>query len=153
MAVNTSLGATIKITAGIPSTYDAAGYGALSFTLINNVDKIPKFGASSSLKEFTPVDTGIKQKFKGVKDGGSPTITLGLDTDDAGQILLKEARASQRAYAFKVTMPNGDAYYFMAMVMNFDVSPEGADDIAMAEAQLAITGQSGGTLIIEVMAA
>lgn len=152
MAVNTALGTTVKISASVPATFDAAGYAALSYTKIGSVENVGAFGTTQEIVTFTDLETGILQKFKGTKDGGSPSITIAQDTDDAGQILLKTALASQNAYSTLVTMPNGDKFYFMSMITSMPVTPGGANDIPKIECTFAVTGQSGGTIIVEVLA-
>jgi len=152
MAVNTALGATLKISASTPATYDAAGYAALSYTKIGSVENIGAVGVTQEIVTFTDLETGILQKFKGTKDGGSPSLTIAQDTDDAGQILLKTALASQSAYSTLLTFPNGDKFYFMSMITSMPVTVGGANDIPKVECTLAITGQSGGTIIVESLA-
>jgi hypothetical protein len=151
MAVNTSLGATIKLSASVPATYDAAGYGALSYTKVGSVENIGPIGVSQEIITFTDLETGILQKFKGTKDGGSPPISIAQDTDDAGQILLAAALASQNAYSVLLTFPNGDKRYFMAMITGMPVTVGGANDIPMVECTFAVTGQSGGTIFVDVL--
>lgn len=152
MGVNTSLGTTIKLSASTPATFDAAGYAALSYTKVGSVENIGAIGISQEIVNFTDLETGILQKFKGTKDGGSPGVTLGNDTDDAGQILLAAALASQNAYSVLLTMPNGDKRYFQAMITGLPVTPGGASDITKVECTLAVTGQAGGTIFVDVLA-
>jgi len=152
MAVNTALGATLKISASVPATYDAAGYAALSYTKIGSVENIGPVGVTQEIVTFTDLETGILQKFKGTKDGGSPSITIAQDTDDAGQILLDTALNSQSAYSTLLTFPNGDKFYFMSMITSMPVTVGGANDIPKIECTFAITGQSGGTIIVRSLA-
>jgi hypothetical protein len=80
-------------------------------------------------------------------------LSLGLDTDDAGQILMKAASLSDDNYSFLVTTQNGDKYYFQAKVMSWKVNVAGVDSITTATANLEITTSSGGVGIVESLAA
>jgi hypothetical protein len=73
-------------------------------------------------------------KRKGSFDEGTMDLKLGLDTDDAGQILMKTALNSDNDYSFKVTTQSGDKYYFQAQVTSFKVGIGGADDWTTASA-------------------
>ncbi|MDC8446457.1 MAG: hypothetical protein LV471_11095 [Nitrosomonas sp.] len=153
MTVRSTAGSTLKVSASSPATFDTAGYGALTFTAVGEITNLGEFGAESALITHLPIGTRIVQKFKGSKNMGQMNMTLGLDTDDAGQILMKAGQASDNAYSFEVTTQNGDKYYFQAMVMSFKVVLGGTDDITSANCVLEITGQAGGTGIVESLAA
>jgi hypothetical protein len=66
----TAAGSTLAISIASPATKDAAGYAALTFTEIGQVEKIGAFGASFAKVEFQPLK-GTKQKYKGSKDNGA----------------------------------------------------------------------------------
>src|SRR3989304_9963257 len=99
MAVETSAKTLLKISAGSPATFNVAGYAALSYTTVGEVTNIPEFGRTFSLVTHKPIATRGEQKFKGGFNEGSIGVALGLDTDDAGQILMKEAALSDSLYA------------------------------------------------------
>lgn len=81
------------------------------------------------------------------------TLSLGLDTDDAGQISMKTASLSDNDYSFMVTTQNGDKYYFQAKVMSWKVGVGGVDQITTATATLELTTNSAGVGIVESLAA
>lgn len=153
MTVTTTATSTLKVTASAPGTFDVAGYGALSFTNVGEITNLGEFGTEFALVTHSPIGSRTVQKYKGSKNVGTMSMTLGLDTDDAGQILLKAAAASDNDYSFEVTTQNGDKYYFQAKVMMFKVVLGGVDDISAANVTLELTGQSGGTDIVESLAA
>ena len=80
-------------------------------------------------------------------------LSLGLDTDDAGQVLMKAALLADTAYSFEVTTQNGDTYYFQAMVMSFKVGVGSVDSITTATCTLELTTSAGGVGIVEDLAA
>jgi hypothetical protein len=152
MSVFTSAGTTIGIVAGAPTTYDATGYTALTFVPIGEVTDLGEFGREYALVTHNPVANRGTVKKKGSFNEGSITLQLGLDTDDAGQILAKTASNSDADYSFAVTTQNGDKYFFRAQVMSFKVSVGGVDTITNATIMLEITTNSAGVGIVEKLA-
>jgi len=153
MAVKTSAGSLLKVSAGIPATFDGSGYAALTFTTVGEVTDLGEFGRVYALVTHNPVASRITQKFKGSYNEGTMALKLGLDTDDAGQILMKAASASDASYSFSVTTQNGDVYYFPAKVMSWKVMVSSVDTITQASCDLELTSSSSGVGIVEVLAA
>ncbi len=153
MTVRTSAGTTIHVSAGTPATFDSTGYAALTYTSVGEVTNLGEFGREYNLVTHNPVATRATVKKKGSYNEGSISLEVGLDTDDAGQILLKTASASDANHSFKITTQNGDVYYFQAQVMSFRVSVGGVDDITSASIMLELTSNSAGVGIVEVLAA
>lgn len=151
MAVRTSAGSTIKLSASAPATFDASGYNALTYTTVGEATDLGEFGREFSLVTHIPVALRGTQKYKGSFNEGSLTIQLGLDTDDAGQILAKAAALSDNAYSFLITTQNADKYYFQARVMSFKVSVGGVDAMTSATMMVEITTSSTGIGIVEVL--
>jgi hypothetical protein len=151
MAVRTSAGTTIGIVAAAPATYDETGYEALTFVTIGEVTDLGEFGRSYNLVTHNPIDTRSTRKYKGSYNEGSMALTLGLDTDDAGQILAKAASLSDSDYSFAVTTQNGDKYYFRAQCMSFMVNLGSVDSITSANITLEITSNDDGVGIVEVL--
>lgn len=153
MAVRTSAGTTIKLSAGTPATFNAAGYAALIWTTIGEVTDLGEFGREFNLVTHNPLGSRGTVKKKGSFNEGSITLQLGLDTDDAGQILAKTAHLSDNDYSFEIATQNGDKYYFQAQVMSFKVGVGGVDQITAATIMLEITTNSAGVGIVESLAA
>jgi len=153
MAVKTSATTLLKISAGVPATFNTAGYAALSYTTVGEVTNIPEFGRTFALVTHKPIATRGEQKFKGGFNEGSMGIALGLDTDDAGQILAKAAALSDSLYAFSITLPSGDVYYFQGLTMSFKVNVSAVDNITTATMQVELTTSSTGVGIVESLAA
>jgi len=153
MSVRSSAGTTLKISAATPATFDSAGYGALTFTNVAEITDLGEFGREYALITHNPIGSRGTVKKKGSFNEGTMTMKLGLDTDDAGQILMKAASLSDNDYSFLVTSQNGDKYYFQAQVMNFKVGLSTVDAITSASVNLELTSSSAGVGIIEVLAA
>jgi hypothetical protein len=153
MTVRSSAGSTIKISAGIPATFNSAGYGALTMTAIGEVTDLGEFGRQYNLVTHNPLGTRGTTKLKGSYNEGTISMQLGLDTDDAGQILAKTASLSDNDYSFEVATQNGDKYYFQAKVMSFMVTVGGVDAVTGATISLELTSGGTNTGIIEVLSA
>src|SRR4030067_1772041 len=103
MTVRTSATTTLAISAGVPATFDNAGYVALSYTQVGEITNFGEFGREFTLVTHHPVASRGTQKLKGAFNEGAIALQLGLDTDDAGQVLMKAASASDRPYPFTIT--------------------------------------------------
>lgn len=153
MAVRTSAGSTLKISAGVPATFNVAGYEALTYTTIGEITNFGEFGREYTLVTHNPVANRGTVKFKGSFNEGALTLQLGLDTDDAGQILAKTASGSDANYAFMLTTQNGDIYYFQAQVMSFKVGVNDVNSITSATIMVEITTSNTGVGVVEDLAA
>lgn len=153
MTVRTSAGTTIGLSASAPATFNATGYDALTFTSIGEVTDLGEFGREYALVTHNPLGSRGTVKKKGSFNEGTMTLQLGLDTDDAGQVLAKTASLADADYSFKVTTQNGDIYYFQAQVMSFKVGVGSVDQITSATITLELTTNSAGVGIVEKLAA
>lgn len=147
MAINTSAGSKLFVTASAPATYTQAGFTALTFTEVGELTNLGEFGREYALVTHNPVGDRRTIKRKGSFNEGSISLEMALDNDDAGQTLLKAAADSDSSYSFKLQTQNGDIYYFSAQTMSFRVSVGTVDQITSATAMLEIDGD-----IIEVPA-
>lgn len=152
MGISTVAGTAIKISAALPATYDVAGYVALTYTNIGNIEDGGEHGREYAEVTFNPIDTRGTQKYKGSFNEGSKTLSIGYDSDDAGMALLKLALASDNDYSFEVIYPNGDIDYFIAKVMTLTKATGGVDSIRMASVSLSISTSSAGVGIVEKLA-
>ena len=153
MAVQTVAGTKISISASIPATFDAAGYAAVTgWAQIGEITDGGSHGKTFAEVTHNPIDTRMTQKFKGSINIGTKTLNLGIDDDDAGQILVKTALDSDSDYSFKVVYQDGAIDYFQAKVMSFEKATTGVDSIRTATVNLALTGTKTGVGIVEVAA-
>ena len=152
MTVATSAGTTLAVSASTPATFNVAGYSVLSFTNVGEITDLGEFGREFALVTHNPVGSRGTQKFKGSFNEGTMSLTLGLDTDDAGQIIMKAGTLSDNNYSFEVTTQNGDIYYFQAKVMSWKVGVGGVDSITTATCTLELTTSSTGVGVVEDLA-
>ena len=151
MAIGTVAGTSIGISASTPATFDAAGYGALTFTTVGNIEDGGEHGREYAEVTFNPIDTRGTRKYKGSFNEGSKTLSIAYDGADAGMVLLKAALASDSDYSFEVSYPNGDIDYFQAKVLTLTKATGGVDTMRMASVSLSITTSDGGVGIVEVL--
>jgi len=139
MAVQTSAGSTIGISAGLPATDDVAGYSALTFTTIGEVTDLGEFGKVFNLVSHNPIASGRTEKFKGSFNEGAITLNIAQDTSDAGQGILATASDSYDDFAFEITAQDGSKDFFKAKVMSNVVNIGSVDSVRSLTAQLEIT--------------
>jgi hypothetical protein len=147
-------GSTLDMKAAQPTAFTSVAYDAMTgFTRVGEIDDLGEFGRVYNVLKRVPVAGRGTVKKKGSFDEGTMNLKLGLDTDDAGQILMKTALNSDNDYTFKVTTSAGDKYYFQAQVTSFKVTVGGADSWIMAACALEISTNSPGIGIVESLAA
>lgn len=152
MSSHTAAGATLKLSAGVPATFDGTGYAALTYTTVGEVIDFGEFGRKYNVVKNNPVATRGTVKKKGSFDEGTMAVKLNLDTDDTGQQLAKTALNSDNNYAVLITDQNGDKYYFQAIVTGFVVGIGSVDNTVSASMDLEITTSATGVGIVEVLA-
>lgn len=153
MGSNTTAGSTLKISAGVPASFDGTGYAALSYTAVGEITDFGDFGRKYNVVKNNPVATRGTVKKKGSFDEGALALKLNLDTDDAGQVLCKTALNSDNNYAIKITTQNGDVYYGQILVTSFVVGLGSVDTTTSASIDMEITTSPTGVGIVEVLAA
>lgn len=138
MTTQTSAGTLVKVSVAAPATHDAAGFAALTFTNVGEIDNVGEFGKKFETVQHKSLANRAMQKRKGSYDAGSLPLSVALDNDDAGQILMQAAADSDASYSYLVQLQNGDKYYFRAQCMSWMVGVGSADSMVKATAQLEI---------------
>ena len=150
---SSSVGSTLSAVATAPGSYDGSGYAALTWVPVGEIKDIPAFGKSRNSIAFTPLASGVTQKYAGITDPGKLTLSFLSNTDDAGQLVLKTGLGSSAPVSIKIASQNGDVYYFRAMVLSFKLAIGDANGLTMATCDLDITATTAGVSHIEVLAA
>lgn len=144
MTVITSTGVEMAISTGRPTTIDAAGFAAKSYTDVGEVTDIPEYGPTIQVVTHEPLATGITEKYPGFINYGSQSIALGWDISDAGQALISAAaNAPQTAEEFsvRISYPTaaGTAYdYYVARVFSYTKNPSASNSIVGSTVQVEI---------------
>lgn len=138
--VNSTAGATLAISATLPATYDAAGYGAtaITYTAVGEVENYGQHGMTAAVTEFTPVDTAVVAKVKGSKNYGTKSLTIGSIPGNAGQIILAAASESNARYSVKITYPDTSIHYLDVLVSKYDQVDGAVNDVQKLTVDLAI---------------
>ena len=137
-----SVGTSFSVSAAIPANLNAAGYAALTYTLVGEVSEVPEFGVEQATVEFTPLQTGFTEKRGGARNAGSIVVPLALSRTDAGQTILENKvtqNGTAQLVAVRVTLPDTTNFYFVAVAKSFKVMVGGADAISMANVALNLT--------------
>lgn len=153
MSFKISAGTLFKITAGVPATFDSAGYAALTWTTVGEVRDFGEFGFEWAHASSKPVALRGVQKKKTSREPGGFNLTLALDTDDAGQVIVKAGRDSATAlYAAQFHEPGGDKYYCQVLVKSYTVVLGNQDSDQIANAKFEVTASSTDVDWVEVLA-
>jgi hypothetical protein len=142
MASLTAAGTGLAITAAAPASQDVAGYSALTYTEINNVEQLGAFGATQEVVNFQPLK-GELQKYKGPNNSGAIQPSIAHDDADAGQTLLRTAAddATSKLYAFRVTYADGARRFFQGRVFGYPETVGAANSMLMANPSIEISSK------------
>jgi len=126
MAIITSIGTKFYVSAAVPATNDAAGFGALTWTQIKNVVGFPTSSPKVGDVTYTTIEDGITQHLHGSIDHGSTSVKLAHDPLDAGLIIVKAGNNNGTNHSFKVVDGAGDIRYQSGLISNGEY-PEPTD--------------------------
>lgn len=136
-----SSGTTVSVAAASPATYNVAGYGALTYTAVGEVESVGEFGGSATVTQFTPLGTGVVKKFKGSIDYGQMALVVGRLLSDDGQELLKDGFDGTKRYAehsFKIVDSDGSIIYFTGMIASFSNQVNDANSVTKVSVNIDI---------------
>lgn len=138
--VGTISSATLAISASLPATYDAAGYGAttITYTTIGEIENFGNHGVTATITEFTPIDTAVVAKVKGSKNYGTMSLMLGSIPSNAGQVIVAAAAESNNHYSAKLTYPDGEIHYLDVLVAKDEYQDGAVNDVMKRSVDLAI---------------
>ena len=146
MATHLSTGAKFAISAGLPSVFDdnaTTGYRSLSFTEVGEVIDIGEIGITFNVTEHQAVERRFATKKKGIYSHDDVSITAGLDADDAGQVIIDAALASDNSYSFRIIDTDGTAYYFTGKIITAKPGPWAGDDTVTKAMSVSVDANSG----------
>lgn len=140
IVIESLAGATLAISASLPATYDAAGYGAttITYTAIGEVESLGDQGMTAAITEFTPIGTSVVTKVKGSKNYGTMSVTLGSLPSNAGQDIVEIAAESTAHYSVKLTYPDTSIHYLDVLVSKFSQTGGTVNDVHKISCEFAI---------------
>lgn len=132
-------GTTYAISATLPATYDAAGYGATAttYTAIGKVETFTPYGSSREVRKFMPL-SGATEKSKSQPDYGGGDMVVADVPADAGQVIVKAAEAAAAHYSMKITFPDGEVHYLDVIVTSWVLSGATTTDFQKRTAHIEI---------------
>lgn len=121
MAFETLAGTALSVSVGVPATYDAAGYAALSWTAVGEITSIDGgLGRDYNIVEHAPIATSQVVQKKGGYKLGTLDLTVAWDQSDAGQDLMRTAADDGNdILSIRIVKQGGDIRYFTAQVSKF----------------------------------
>jgi hypothetical protein len=137
--VRLSVGTQFYISAAEPATYDAAGFAALTWTEVGEVESLGEFGGTAQITNFIPLATGIVKKRKGSLDYGTATVAIGRLAGDAGQALMKsgfDGANKDVIHSAKVLSADGAIAYFTGVIGSYTTATNDANTVTMVNCNL-----------------
>jgi hypothetical protein len=135
-----SAGSTISISAGVPATYNAAGFAALTYTPIKEVTDIGALGKSVAMVTHVPVDSAVTYKVKTIANSGQLALKGARVATDPGQTILLAAVDSFAPYAVKIVLQNGTIMYAQALVLDYVTTVGNAGVITSFDSKIELSG-------------
>jgi len=135
-----SVGSKVYISAGVPATVDASGFGALTYTEIKEITDIGVLGGDSAILNHNPVGENTTYKLKGSRDPGALSLKGAYAPTDPGQTLLAAADAGVAPYAVKVVLQNLTTFYSQCLVTSFKIGVGTQSQITTIDANAALSG-------------
>ena len=118
MAQFTGSGTCIAVSAATPATHNQAGFAALTYTQVGELEAVDGIDIRSAAVSFANLCTGKTSRSKGVEEAIDFNITVAMDRDDAGQAIMSTARKSKtQQVSIRITESSGDVGYVRAFVM------------------------------------
>ena len=130
---------TIAISASLPETFNddvSTGYPSVTYTAIGEVTDWSAGGKVFNVVTSNPIAQRNTDKYKGTVNNGADTFTVNRDDDDAGQVIILAALASDNAYSFKITFSDATDDFYTGKVVSFDTVAGGADSIVQRTIQV-----------------
>jgi len=135
-----SAGSSLSISAGVPATYDAAGFGALTYTVVKEVTEIGTLGKTFGLITHTPVNDPTTYKLKGIANSGNLSVKGARAPSDPGQTIFIAASDSQAPYSILITLADATKMYVQGLVMGYQTAVGGAGSITGFDATVELSG-------------
>lgn len=148
MQIESMAGVLLYISAGVPATYDAAGYAAVSgYALVGEITDVGSHGKTHAEIKVNTLGGAGTQKLKGSFDLGTKSLKIAVDNDDLGQQMLYTMLASYANAAFKQVYQNGDIDYFSAKVISIAGEGSTPDAVRSINVGLAIDAPKGSGIV------
>jgi len=138
-----SVGTQVYVSAAEPATYNSAGFGALSWTEVGEVESLGEYGGSAQISQFIPLATGTVKKRKGSLDYGTASMVIGKTTD-SGLAAMKsgfDGANKDVIHSFKIVESDGSIGYFTAVIASYVYSLGDANTITRINCNVDLTNK------------
>ena len=125
---------TTKAIAAVP-----ADFASDVFKEIKGLVEVGELGGTYETGQVDRIDTGVREKYKSVKELGELELSFVYLSGDAGQAAAEAAYAANAPYNFKLVLSTGDTFYFRALVMSTRIATGTASDTVRMIVTLART--------------
>jgi len=139
MALQSSVGITVGVSATLPTSHDddaSNGFPSLTFTACGKLNAAPPMTGTRDIASFDNLSTGEEEKVLDVLRAGGGELTFGFDEEDAGQQIIETAADADTdaasTLAFEFTLPSGRIYYRRGIVTSY--APTGSIGSVMTAA-------------------
>ena len=134
-----SVGTCMAFSSALPGDELPATYAALTWIEWEGITTFGDLGGTDDVAKVTPVCSGVTQKIHGPRDNGTQNMDALYDSAHAAQILVKNAYDVRSRVAVRLTLPNADVLYYIAIVTSAAITPGSASDALMMKPTLDIT--------------
>lgn len=135
MALQQAVGTTLGISAALPATWDEAGFVALTYATVGRITSVPPLSVTYDVATFDDLGTGEEIKFSDMMRAGDGAFVVGLDSEDAGQIIV-EANQGEKV-AICITLKGGAKYYRTGIILSYNPSNISVGGVVQAEVNMA----------------
>lgn len=126
MALQSSVGIKVGVSATLPATHDDAattGFPGMTYINCGKLNTPPPMTGTKDVATFENLSTGEEEKLLDILRAGNGEMTFGYDEADAGQTALQTAADATTDGASKValefTLANGTKYYRLALITSY----------------------------------
>jgi hypothetical protein len=126
MALQSSVGITVGVSATLPTSHDddgTTGFPSLTYTSCGKLSAPPAMTGTFDITTFDDLSTGEETKMVDMLRAGSGELTFGYDVADTGQaalVVAADATAdATKKVALAFTLANGDVYYRLAIITSY----------------------------------
>lgn len=151
----TGSGTCVSVSASTPATHNAAGFAALTYTQLGELESLGEINIRHDSASFANLCTGKTTIIKGAEQGIEFDITVAMDRDDAGQAIMTTARKGLNdKVAIKIVDNAGDTVYVLAYVMGERIAGgAGVNDVRMNVYSLGVIAPASADTAVVVPAA
>lgn len=119
--INT-IGTTLACVVGAPSTFNSAGYAALSWTAtVGDLVELGPWGDTSDSITVTKIADGRTIQVNGARNGGECPFAYSYTLADPGQVILRAQSNTNLDVSFRRTDSDGQVRYCTARVANVQI--------------------------------